>query len=159
MATLIVGMADLKISTVGDKIMTLGLGSCCGIILYDKIRKFAGMVHVMLPEYNDSMGANKAKYADSGINELLNQLLKAGATRSYLVAKIAGGAHMFGSIKNNDLLKVGSRNVIASKEQLRKLQIPLIAEDTGGKYGRTIEFNPQDGMLKIKIVGHGEHYI
>ena len=70
-----------------------------------------------------------------------------------LKAKIAGGAQMFAFSSENDLLRVGARNVEAVKDKLAALKIPIIAEDTGNSYGRTIEFYPETSELLIKAVG------
>jgi len=138
-----------------QNISTLGLGSCVGVVLYDKTTKIGGMVHIVLPDSKNAPGANKAKFADTGVEELLNQMLKAGANRRAIVAKMAGGAHMFGGINASDTLKVGQRNAFMSKINIIKLKIPLVAEDVGGTYGRTIELNTADGSLMVKTVGKG----
>ena len=96
---------------------------------------------------------NMAKFADTGIDELIKYLIKAGASRASLVSKIAGGAQMFAFNSNNDMLRIGDRNVEAVKEKLKRLRIPILAEDTGLNYGRTIEFNPETAELLIKSVG------
>ena len=154
--TIVVGMADLKTAKSPDQLTTLGLGSCVGITLYDRITKIGGMTHVMLPSYSGFEGQTISKFADSAIAELLNQMISAGAKRHSLVAKIAGGAHMFGNSKNNDMLKIGERNVSASLATLDQLKIPVHAKDTGGTHGRTIVLNLNDGSLKIRTVGAGE---
>ena len=149
-----VGMADLNICTAPDAITTLGLGSCVGIVLYDPIKKIAGLAHIMLPDSTKvKMNENKAKFADSGIALLLKKLELAGANKRSLQAKIAGGAQMFAFRSNNDMLRIGERNVEATKEMLKRLGIRIIAEDTGCNYGRTIEFYPETGELIIKAVG------
>jgi len=113
----------------------------------------------MLPTYKGFEGQNRAKFVDSAVVELINQLVRIGASRNALVAKIAGGAHMFGRSQNNDLLKIGERNAAAGLAILKALSIPVQANDTGGTHGRTIELNIEDGSLKIKTVGLGEKYI
>lgn len=149
-----VGMADLNICSAPDSITTLGLGSCVGIILFDPVKKIAGMVHIMLPDSTKiKNNENLAKFADTGIDALIDKLVMAGACRSRLVAKIAGGAQMFAFSSNNDMLRIGERNVEASKNKLKFLGIRLLAEDTGLDYGRTIEFFPETGDLHIKSVG------
>lgn len=149
-----VGMADLNVCLPPDAITTLGLGSCVGIVLYDPVKKISGMVHVMLPDSTKiKNNENVAKFADTGIDELIKRLVALGANRNALVAKIAGGAQMFAFTSNNEMLRVGARNVEATKEKLSKLRIPIIAEDTGDKYGRTIEFYPETGVLLVKSVG------
>ncbi|NLM07194.1 MAG: chemotaxis protein CheD [Tissierellia bacterium] len=158
--TLKIGMADLKVSKAPDLLTTLGLGSCVGITLYDKQTKVVGMAHIMLPSSKEiKNNDNKAKFADTGIEELLNQMIKAGANKSNLVAKIAGGSQMFNFNTNNDTLKVGERNVIATKEKLKEVGIKIIAEDTGGDFGRTIVIDSEDGSLQVRTIGHGEKTI
>jgi len=159
MGTLVVGMADLKVAKAPDKLTTLGLGSCVGITLYDKARKIGGMAHCMLPSYKGFEGQNKAKFVDSAVIELINHLVRIGASRGALVAKIAGGAHMFGNSQNNDLLKIGERNAAAGLAILKQLAIPVHANDTGGTRGRTIELDIDSGSLKIRVVGAGEKFI
>lgn len=149
-----VGMADMKLCSAPDAITTLGLGSCVGIVLYDPTKKLCGMVHVMLPDSTQIRNnQNIAKFADSGIEALLNELLARGVNRRCIAAKIAGGAQMFAFSTNNDMLRVGDRNVEATKRMLSHLGIPLLAEDTGSNYGRTIEFYPETGNLIVKAVG------
>ncbi len=149
-----VGMADLNVCNAPNAITTLGLGSCVGIILYDPVKKIAGLAHIMLPDSTKvKMNENKAKFADTGIDLLLEKLIASGASRRNLLAKIAGGAQMFAFRSNNDMLRIGERNVEASKEKLRQLGIRIVAEDTGCDYGRTIEFYPETSDLVIKAVG------
>ena len=159
MGMIVVGMADLKVAKHPDVLTTLGLGSCVGITLYDRAKKIGGLAHVMLPTYKGFEGQTIAKFADSAIIELVNQLGRIGAARGSLVAKIAGGAHMFGRTQNNDMLKIGERNAAASLAILNQLRIPVQANDTGGTHGRTIELYLDSGSLKIRTVGAGEKFI
>ena len=80
----------------------------------------------------------------------------AGASPTRLQAKIAGGAQMFAARGNNSLANIGERNVKAVKAELARLRIPIIAEDTGKNYGRTLFFSASDGIMKIKSVNRGE---
>lgn len=149
-----VGMADMNVVIPPDAITTLGLGSCVGIVLYDPGTKIAGMVHIMLPDSTRIMNnENKAKFADTGIDELISMMMKVGAKRRSLVAKIAGGAQMFAFNNNSEMMRIGERNVEATKLKLYQLGIPIMAEDTGFNYGRTIEFYPETGDLHIRSVG------
>lgn len=149
-----VGMADLNVCCTPDAITTLGLGSCVGVVLYDRVAKIAGMVHVMLPDSTKvRQNQNRAKFADTGIDFLLERMAARGANTSLLTAKIAGGAQMFAFNSNNDMLRVGERNVEAVKKKLEELGIRIIAEDTGLNYGRTVEFYPETGDFVIKSVG------
>lgn len=149
-----VGMADYKLCLPPDAITTLGLGSCVGVVIYDQVRKISGMVHVMLPDSTAVRNnTNRAKFADTGIDDMLALMIKKGVNRPSLLAKIAGGAQMFAFSSDSDMLRVGERNVEAVKRKLRQLGIRIVAEDTGDRYGRTIEFYPETFELVIKAVG------
>lgn len=149
-----VGMADLNICKSPDVITTLGLGSCIGLVFYDPVAKVGGMVHYMLPDSTQMRNnTNIAKFADTGIDELLRRVLMAGANRSRLVAKIAGGAKMFEVSGMSNVGNIGERNTIAAKNKLKELNIRLIAEDTGLNYGRTVELHCETGEYYIKSVG------
>ncbi len=151
-----VGMADLQSSLHPCVITTLGLGSCVGIALYDPTRKIAGLAHIMLPSSQQARNNNNiAKFADTAIVKLIDDMVAIGASRNKLTAKLAGGAQMFSFNDASEMLRIGARNVAASKEVLSMLKIPIIAEDTGGNYGRTIEIHSEDGKLLIKTIGHG----
>ena len=149
-----VGMADLTICKAPDTITTLGLGSCIGIALLDPVTKIGGLAHIMLPDSTKMKNnSNIAKFADTGIVELVRRMTEAGAAKSRLVAKIAGGARMFEVSGNSEVGNIGARNAEASRQKLKELGIPLLAEDTGLNYGRTVELHCDTGEFYIKSVG------
>lgn len=149
-----VGMADLNICKAPNVITTLGLGSCIGLTLYDPVTKIGGMVHYMLPDSTKvKNNSNIAKFGDTGIDELLKRVVAAGASRTRLVAKIAGGAKMFEVSGLSDIGNIGARNAEAAKIKLKQLGIRLVAEDTGLNYGRTVELHCDTGEFYIKAVG------
>ncbi len=150
-----VGMADLKVCVSPDGLTTLGLGSCIGAVVYDPSSKVSGMVHVMLPDSTTiKENSNKAKFADTGVDELIKLVVEKGADKRKLVAKIAGGAQMFSfSNKPSDFNKIGERNATAVRAKLTEYNIPILADETGGSIGRTIIFDSVTGELTIKAVG------
>lgn len=151
-----VGMADLQSSTHPCILTTLGLGSCVGIALYEPFKKIAGLAHIMLPSSLQARNnTNLAKFADTGIAKLIEDMGRLGANKNCIVAKLAGGAQMFSFSSSSDMMRIGFRNISAVKEFLTQHKIPLIAEDTGGNYGRTIELSSDNGTLLIKTIGHG----
>ena len=154
-----IGLAEMRVIRPPQSIITYGLGSCVGLVLYDKVTKISGMVRIVLPHYNKSLpNVNIAKCADTAVAALLTNMLKEGAKRPSIVAKMAGGAHMFKSA-TNPLLMVGEKNVAVTKQMLKKLSIPLVAEDVLGNSGRTVEFFPETGNYSIKVLGKGEKII
>lgn len=149
-----VGMADLKTAKAPDSLTTLGLGSCIGIALWDSTTKIGGLAHIMLPDSTRIRNnSNIAKFADTGIVELVRQMEALGVPRRRLVAKIAGGAKMFEVSGTTSVGNIGEKNAIASKKALQELGIPILAEDTGLNYGRTVELNCLNGDYIIKAVG------
>ena len=157
----IIGMADLNICIPPNGISTLGLGSCVGVAIRDPISKVGGLAHIMLPDSTAVTGGpvNIPKYADTGIEELVKQICAKGAVKSRLVAKIAGGAQMFAFKSSNATIRVGDRNVEASIAKLKELRIPIVAQDTGESYGRTVVFYPETGDFIIRAVGRPEKTI
>ena len=157
-----VGMADLKTCLSPNGVTTLGLGSCVGIALRDPVNKIGGLAHIMLPDSTSIRNSqqNVAKFADTGIEELVRQMEALGAKRNRIVAKIAGGATMFQfQGHTNNAMQVGDRNVEATKKKLEELKIPILAQDTGANYGRTVIFYPETGDFHIKAVGRAESVI
>jgi chemotaxis protein CheD len=155
-----VGMADLKLAKAPDQLMTAGLGSCIGICVCDPIAKVGMLAHIMLPMSTQAKNAqNRAKFADSAISMLLEEMDKNGASRSRLQAKIAGGAQMFKFSGESDIMKIGERNTQAVIEELEKHRVRLLAKDTGGNFGRTITFDVESGSLLVRTIGHGERVI
>ncbi|WP_301108662.1 chemotaxis protein CheD [Sporosarcina sp.] len=151
-----VGIADMNIAKTPQTIRTSGLGSCVGVVLYDASKKIAGMVHVMLPDsqLGKSSTLNAAKFADTGIYAMMEMLKLQGVRPFSIKAKIAGGAQMF-QFGSNDTIRIGPRNVEAVKAELKRLSIPIVAEDTGGSSGRTIEFDPETSILHVRTVNAG----
>lgn len=156
-----VGIADLNICHAPQTISTSGLGSCIGLVIYDEVKKIAGLVHVMLPHSSLSRTSEikVGKYADSGIDTLLNMLEKEGTAKYRLKAKMAGGAQMFQVQSSNPMLRIGKRNVEAVEEILNNYRIPIIAQDVGGNKGRTIDFIPETGELKVRTAHEGVKFI
>ncbi len=151
-----VGMADLQIARAPLILTTLGLGSCVGIALFDSKVKVGGLAHIMLPDSTQiKVNNNVAKFADTAIVKLIEGMQREGALLSRIVAKIAGGAHMFEFNNMDENMRIGTRNVVAVKRILELNSIPIVAEDTGANYGRTVELDTNTGILLVKTIGHG----
>ncbi|RDW17814.1 chemotaxis protein CheD [Oceanobacillus chungangensis] len=156
-----VGIADLKFVKAPDTIRTLGLGSCVGVVVYDDTKRIAGLAHVLLPDssHTKQTNLNAFKYADTAIPILVDELVRNGASKLRLKAKIAGGAQMFQFTSNSDTMRIGARNVDMVKEMLKGFEIPIVSSDVGGNSGRTIEFDPITSELKIRKVRSDEYVI
>ncbi|NLU09621.1 MAG: chemotaxis protein CheD [Tepidanaerobacter acetatoxydans] len=150
-------MAEYKAAKSPATLITLGLGSCVGVVLYDSFAKIGGLAHVMLPDSNLSSKKdyNPGKFADTAIDALMQEMSKLGANERHIISKIAGGAQMFQIKSENNIMQIGKRNVEAVRSKLNQLNIKIVAEDVEGNYGRTIEFFCESGELTVKTIGHG----
>lgn len=149
---LIVGISEYKLSESPAVLVTYALGSCVGICLYDPILKIGGLAHIMLPDSNmfTSREINRMKFADTAVQDLVNELNSRGSVTRRLTAKIAGGAQMFETEPGNPLGAIGARNVISVKSVLSRRGIPIVAESTGSNYGRTLYFDLSTGIMKVQ---------
>lgn len=155
-----VDIAMMRIARPPDQLCSLGLGSCVGVAIYDPIAKIGGLIHILLPSIKElGPGHSRTKFADSGIADLVDEMIKAGASKSRLKAKMAGGATMFALSSNSPIASIGKRNVESCRETLASLGIELVAQDTGGNSGRTIYFDVETGNLRIKTVEKPEKII
>lgn len=152
-----VGMADYKVAKTPDNLISYGLGSCIGIAFYDAVTKVGGLSHIMLPDSTQARSVdNPAKFADTALPLMLDDMLRMGAAKERIKAKIAGGAQMFTFANTTDVMRVGDRNAEAVRAVLKKMSIPLLADDTGGNYGRTVELKLDNGKYRIKTIDKGE---
>lgn len=153
MEKIVVGIAEGKTAVEQQVLISYALGSCVGVCLYDKSRKIAGMVHVILPEKAVAVNReNPYKFGDEGVRRLIQEMERLGAEKKRLTAKIAGGAKMFEAGRPE--WEIGAQNVASVKKTLAEEGIRLIAEDTGKNYGRTVSFYAGDGRLEVRTVRH-----
>jgi chemotaxis protein CheD len=151
-----VGIADLNVTLAPHKLITVGLGSCIGIALYDKVLGIGGLAHIMLPDSTLFNSVNNPiKFADLAIPIMLEKMEKMGCMRRNLKAKIAGGAAMFNFSDKSMMMDIGNRNGQAVKAMLERLSIQIVGEDVGGNKGRTMIFDTSSGTVQIRTVGMG----
>jgi len=143
-----VGIAEYEVTTDAAVLTTSGLGSCIGIALYDEPAGAAGLVHVMLPTAEDVESGNRAKFADTGVIELVEALEAVGASTSTMQAKVAGGSDMLDFSENGS--SIGSRNLEQVRSTLAEFDIPIIGEDVGGDHGRSLRLEADSGDLRVK---------
>jgi chemotaxis protein CheD len=135
-----IGIGEYRVGSF--PMMTIGLGSCIGLTMYDPNLKLGAMVHIMLPESAGRMD-RPGKYVDTAVPLLVNELVALGCKNRSIVAKIAGGACMFEYFGTN--LNIGERNAGKVRILLKEHHIQLVAEDVGGKVGRSVTFLPANG--------------
>ena len=151
-----VGISDYKISHAPNHIITVGLGSCIGTIVYDERTKTGGLSHIMLPDSTAFTGKREikiAKFADLAIPAMVEELTVKNHIPAYrLKAKIVGGASMFGFNSDQNGLNVGQRNIEAVENVLRQLKIPIVAKHVGGNVGRTMIVDLNDFTTTVRMV-------
>ena len=152
MTDTMVRMGELAASrTAGNKLVTLGLGSCIGLALLDRRTGVAGLAHVVLPDSGGHTEVNRFKFADHAVPELINKVVALGGRRPMLEAVMVGGASMFAAIGSS--MEVGQRNNEAVKAHLAKARIKVVSEATGGNRGRTVRIDPKSGVVLDREAG------
>lgn len=140
---------------LGEELKTFALGSCVSVIMLDSKTRTVGMVHVALPDSS----INKAKaqekpgyFADTGINALLQQMLKFGCHKrgKGMVVKLCGGANV---IATSNTFKIGEHNALAIKKILRSFGMAVVAEDLGGNFCRTVSVSVATGQVTLSSPG------
>lgn len=165
-----VGVAELKVTDNSVVMASFGLGSCVAVVMFDPLRKVGGLAHVMLPESRGKdSGVNPAKFADTAVGHLVDEMVGKGARQNGIRCKIVGGSKMFeipvssagdhGPDGQQKPKHIGARNVEAVKRALKDKGIPLVGEDTGGNYGRTVRFNTSTGEVEVSSINHGRTVI
>lgn len=146
-----VGIAEYKIASDPQGLVTLGLGSCVGIAIYNTLTKIGGLSHIMLPD-SKAFGSNarQEKFADQAIMMMIREMNQGRLLSKNLVAKIAGGARMFDYKDRNQWSDIGQRNVDAVENILFELGIPILGKHTGGTIGRTMVVDLSDFKVDIK---------
>lgn len=124
------------------------LGSCISACLYDPKAKIGGMNHYMLPEGADPDKPTSARYGVHAMETLINRLMKMGADRRRLEAKVFGGGHVLKTLESAD--SVPTRNIAFIREFLAVERIPITREDVGGRRTRRVLFLPHTGEVHLK---------
>ena len=152
-----VGIDDMKFTRNEGVLITYALGSCIGICLYDPVVKLGAMVHIMLPyQLETSNDTNLYKYADTGIRTTIRKMEMFGGVKRRITAKIAGGAKMFDIPEDGLLGNIGKRNIESVREILKSEGIPILKEEVGGNYARTLLFDSSNGIGTIRSYGKSE---
>lgn len=145
-----VSISEVRIDQSPAKLKAYGLGSCVAICIYDPETGLGGLGHMLLPSRPaKNPHGTECKYVDAGICLMVDQLIKRGANRDTLVARLAGGANMFESSYQTLINSIGARNAISAKRTLSVLGIPLVEEEVGGNRGRTVEFDLATGKMMV----------
>lgn len=143
-----VGISEYAVVTGGTKLVTSGVGSCLGIVLHDDYNDVSGLIHVMLPQADESTDSEPAKFVDSGVPLLIEAMEDAGASSRRLQGWVAGGSEMLDFSSGGD--SIGSRNIEAAKHVLSEHNISVVGTDVGGSHGRSMSFDPATETVTIQ---------
>jgi len=151
MSLKVVGISDFQVSDdPEDTLITYSLGSCIGMTVYDPIASVGGMIPYMLPLSQISPEkalAKPAMFADTGVPELLKQVIALGGMKSRLIVKVAGGSQL---MDQNKIFNIGERNFLILRKILWKNNILIKASDVGGIISRTLRFELGSGRVTVK---------
>ena len=152
----VVSVADWAVDRGDAVLVTLGLGSCVAVVLYDPEATVGGLAHLLLPSPSLSQErGNPAKFPETAVPFLLERMREAGADPRRVRAWLAGGASMFASLSTPAVAAVGERNVLATREALERAGIPLVGDDTGKDYGRSVYAFLESGRVEVRSYAHG----
>lgn len=155
---IIVRVADLRVGTEQDVLVTIGLGSCVAVLLYDQAARVGGLAHILLPSPALSRtDHNAAKFPQTAIPHLIELMGREGASPRRTTGRLVGGASMFASLAAPGTIQMGERNIVACRQVLHAHGIPQIGEAVGGDYGRTVKLRVADGQVTVFTVAHGDH--
>lgn len=154
-----VRIAHHAVARWDGRLVTIGLGSCVAIALYDAAHRVGGLAHVLLPDPTVARDAsNPARFAATAVPLLLEEMRTLGA-RGPFQGKLAGGAALFGALLSTGGTHMGARNVAAARAALAAAGIPLVAEDTGGSAGRSVALEVATGVFSVRSVRGGERVL
>lgn len=151
---IVVGIGELAVGGRGDRLITYALGSCLGVALYDPVAGVGGLLHAMLPTSSlDPQRATQtpALFVDTGVPALFRACYAAGAAKSRLVVRVAGGGR---SGDGEDQFQIGKRNVLTLRKLLWKNAVLVQAEDVGGEnLSRSLALDLGTGALRLRRNG------
>jgi chemotaxis protein CheD len=154
-----VKVADWAVAQGDRTIATIGLGSCVAIVLHDPIAAVGGLAHVLLPDASLSRDQqNRAKFPDTAVPLLVGEMRRLGS-RGALQAKIVGGASMFAQLLPAGGVNMGERNVLSTRRALQAAGIPIVGDDTGGDYGRSVYLDVATGRVLVRSLRRGDRHL
>lgn len=151
----LVRVGDWAVESGDSVLVTLGLGSCVAIVLYDPVARAGGLSHMLLPSpalARDT--SNPGRFPETVLPLLLGRLASVGAERSRLTARLVGGASMFGPGATPGVA-MGERNVVATRQVLAAAGVPVVGEDVMKSHGRSVYFFLADGRVEVRTVARG----
>ena len=152
----LVSVADWAVDRGDAVLVTEGLGSCVAVAVHDAGTGIGGLAHLLLPSLSLSADREKpAKFPETGVPFLVERVRELGAASGRLRARLVGGASMFANLQTPGVASIGERNILATRDALVRAGVPVVGEDTGGDYGRSVYFHLESGRLEVRSYAHG----
>lgn len=145
-----VGVAGAAVARGNSVLTTVGLGSCVAILLHDPLAGVAGMAHVLLPAPHGTCAADDMpRYATTAVPFLLREMVRGGAERGRVNARIVGGANLFAAARSTTVVAAGARNLEAVRDALEWAAVPVVGEEVGRDHGRSVRMHASDGRVVV----------
>ncbi len=142
-----VGIGEIAVSAdAEERLCIFGLGSCVALYLFAPGSPAVGVAHVVLPQSAGRDG-KVGRFADTALPALVAEMRSLGVAPSELRAAITGGANVLGFGT-----EIGQQNVAAVRMGLAHLEIPIVQDDTGGRRGRSVEFDPLRQEIAVRVL-------
>jgi chemotaxis protein CheD len=154
-SAVVVGLGEYHVTKDPSlELVCLGIGSCIAFAAYDRLSGVAALAHFVLPEgAGRTTPTSQARFVDSGLPLVLQEIRNAGAIASRIVFKIAGGSQMTVARGFESRLNIGERNAEAVEQAMSERKLSISSADTGGSQGRTIRLQVSTGRLTVSKVG------
>lgn len=152
MIPITVKIADHAVATGAEQLVTIGLGSCVAIALYNRDAQVGALAHVLLPNTTHwNTAVSVGKFAATAVPAMLQRMRELNAN-GRVDARLIGGATMFAPLSSTGALSLGTRNVIAARAACFAANIDVVAEDVGGAHGRSVYFDVADGAVLVRAM-------
>lgn len=136
----------------GEAVVNTVLGSCVSITMYIRRLRFGIICHCMLPSSCDSLTQKDdcMKYVDCALLYMHGRMTSLGILKKEIEVKLFGGSDMFSAMSGGNT--VGTKNVNAAVDLLKRLNYPVIAQDTGGQFTRKLYFSLDTGTVYLRKI-------
>lgn len=145
-----ISQGEYAISDPEHESISTILGSCVATCLFDPAARIGGMNHFLLPE-STGISIQAASFGVNAMEILINALIKSGASRQRLKAKVFGGARMIAGLSD-----IGQKNATFVLDFLKREGIDCVGQSLGGTQARRIEFWPADGRARQRVLGEAQ---
>lgn len=151
----LVRIGDLRVAGDGATLVTVGIGSCVAVAVFDPVRKVGGLGHALLPEpHGNGKPQPAGRFASTAVSRLLEMLREQGGDPERAVAWLVGGARMFEglSFAGPGGESIGDRNVASAQRALEAAGVPVKGVEVGGARGRSVYFDVGAGRVRVTSV-------